>query len=298
MKIQFIVLKGGLGNQMSQYAFFLNKKRENPAFNNYILDMTTHEHNGFELEKVFSISRESFIDNKFLKLFYKVFSYNKFHRLNHIPRVIFSFFGINFIREKNYIYSEKYLQADKGISFYYGGWHSYKYIKNSNYSIRDKYIFPKFDEKDTYNANLLSKIISCNSVSIHVRRGDYLNKDNIKNYGNICTSVYYMEAIDIIKSKVENPTFFIFSDDHEWIKKNIQVENATIVLANPQNSSWKDMCLMSNCKHNIIANSSFSWWGAWLNSFPQKIIICPSKYTHDESNGNDIFPQEWIKIST
>ena len=123
-------------------------------------------------------------------------------------------------------------------------------------------------------------------MSLHIRRGDYLN---IKGKDISLSLDYHKGAIAYIMEHVQDPIFFIFSDDPLWVRDNLKVENATYVDWNSGKDSWQDMCLMSCCKHNIIANSSFSWWGAWLNANSEKIVISPKW-------GGNIIPDEWIQI--
>ena len=114
-------------------------------------------------------------------------------------------------------------------------------------------------------------------------------------YGNICTLDYYYKSIEYIINNVNNPTFFIFSDDITWVKEKINLPNAVYVNHNIGKDSWQDMFLMSCCKHNIIANSSFSWWGAYLNNNPTKIVVSPSIFINSTSK-QDIVSESFIKI--
>ena len=134
-----------------------------------------------------------------------------------------------------------------------------------------------------------------NSVSIHVRRGDYLNGYYYETLGKICDIAYYQRAIGTIKERVDNPHFYIFSDDPDYVTENLTIENATFVNFNRGNDSWQDMYLMSQCKHNIIANSTFSWWGAWLNNNPQKVVVAPSHWFANMDNDEIVLP-EWIRL--
>jgi hypothetical protein len=115
-------------------------------------------------------------------------------------------------------------------------------------------------------------------------------------------SDYYKKAVDIIvqKAKLTNPTLFIFSNDHEWVKNNIKLPYNTVSINyTSEKNSQEDMILMSKCKHNVIANSSFSWWGAWLNQNPNKVITSPAKWfikPEMQTNSIDLLPEEWIKI--
>jgi hypothetical protein len=104
---------------------------------------------------------------------------------------------------------------------------------------------------------------------------------------------YYQKSINLINSRVKDPKYYVFSDDMDWVKKNLIIKNAVYVEGN---KGGVDLQLMSLCKHNIIANSTFSWWGAWLNNNPEKIVISPKKWFNDMNMKNDIIPEDWIKI--
>ena len=200
-------------------------------------------------------------------------------------------------RAKEYIEKGLYYQEDAlltgGNSYYIGYWQSWKYFKDIEKRIKRDF---SFDEKllPLSNREILSKIRNTNSVSIHIRRGDYIGNSI---YDNIATSDYYYKATDYIKKNVKNPFYFIFTNDPEWCKVNMMLPNSLIVDINSGVDSYWDMFLMSQCKHNIIANSSFSWWGAWLNEHENKIVIAPRKWINEDSaNIDDIIPPTWKRI--
>jgi hypothetical protein len=178
------------------------------------------------------------------------------------------------ILEKDYAFNS--LIFDMDDVYLEGYWQSEKYFGNIECQIRNLYIFPEITDKS--NLDLADKIKSCNSVSLHIRRGDYLSEKNAPMHGNICTKVYYDNAIKYISKNIDNPKFFIFTDDTEWARQQYKGEEYTIVDQNHADNSFRDMQLMSLCKHNIIANSSFSWWGAWLNPNQEKMVIAPPKW--------------------
>jgi len=143
---------------------------------------------------------------------------------------------------------------------------------------------------------ILNNIENNNSISLHIRRGDYVVDKNINAFHGICDLEYYKRAMSLIKEKVANPTFFVFSDDIAWAKDNFKGEGF-IFVSDPEIEDVEELVLMSKCKHNIIANSSFSWWGAWLNSNLDKIVIAPQKWFNDKkANKNQILPEKWIRI--
>ena len=140
-------------------------------------------------------------------------------------------------------------------------------------------------------------IKSTNAVSIHFRRGDYVDQPETNKTHGTCTKEYYQKAVDLMASRIVNPHFFLFSDEPEWIKENFSTAiPSTHVAGYP---GFIDMYLMGLCRHNIIANSSFSWWGAWLNINPDKIVIAPTQwFAIDEINNKavDLVPSNWIRL--
>ena len=138
----------------------------------------------------------------------------------------------------------------------------------------------------------MQKIMESNSVSLHIRRGDYLDNDINCSLG----LPYYNEAIKFINTNISNPSYFVFSDDIEWAKENIKQEQMEFIGWNKGGNSYIDMQLMSSCKHNIIANSSFSWWAAWLNSNPDKKIAAPQQWMRHLQKKAGIIPKGWIQF--
>ena len=195
------------------------------------------------------------------------------------------------------------LKAGKNV-YLEGYWQSEKYFKEIEYIIRkDLIIKPNLKGR---NKDIAKKIVSENSISLHIRRGNYVANPEIFKVHGTCEQEYYYEAIDYITENVKEPYFYIFSDEIEWAKDNFKIEYAhTFVDINigfdgenyQDEKNYEDLRLMSLCKHNIIANSSFSWWGAWLNQNPEKIVIAPKKWFNDESlDTSDLIPNSWIRI--
>lgn len=186
------------------------------------------------------------------------------------------------------------LLAQQTDTLFYGYWQCEDFFKNFKNEIIKSF---SFDTSLLSNETLRfkAKIEASNSISIHIRRGDYLTEKNIKMYGGICNSQYYNRAVHKMIKEVENPTFFVFSNDMEWVKKNLDIPNSIYVNCNSGSDSWQDLYLMTCCKHNIIANSSFSWWGAWLNQNENKVVISPSRFMNIGDN-RDLIPSSWIKI--
>lgn len=155
-----------------------------------------------------------------------------------------------------------------------------KYYSDILYDLREKIQFPPSD--NPLNPELAQEMRECASVSIHIRRGDYLNEENRAMFGNICTDVYYRKAMELVKEEVPDAHFYLFSDDVSYAKQKYQGEGFTVVDINHGKDSFYDMWLMSNCKHNICANSTFSFWGARLNGNERKIMIRPTIHKNSQ----------------
>jgi len=288
------MIKGGLGNQMSQYAFYLNLIKLHDA-DIYPLDMCFNfEHNGLELNKIFPNINKKFIRSPIIYIVVRLMATSRFPLVTLPLKFILNILGVNCINESySYEYNKTNCRAPINTMLYLGGWHSDKYFEKVGDEIKN--IF-EFDESllDVKNMATVNYINNCNSVSIHIRRGDYYTVGkNI--FGEICNKEYYLNAMIEIERYVENPRYIIFSDDISWVKENLNI-NGRYIDFNISNDSWRDMYLMSKCKHNIICNSSFSWWGAWLNQNEGKIVVCPSRFINSK-NSSDIFPEKWIKIN-
>lgn len=291
-----VKLLGGLGNQMFQYAAGLslaqNKKTELLVDESYLIAETNNQYTKRNLElQCFNIDIKVASD-KDIKRF-NITRSNKYIR--GLQRNFPFLFSNLYAAESGMAYQKEFFNFPKN-TYLDGFWQSEKYLKNIE-SILEKKFIPK-EKLNTENSDWLNKITNSESVSLHIRRGDYvINKNSQEHHGNLNFS-YYNDALDIIKSKHSNIEVFVFSDDLNWCKENLNLEYKThFVDANQKSNFHFDMYLMSHCNHNIIANSSFSWWGAWLNKNPEKIIIAPKKWFADESiNTTDLIPAKWIRI--
>ena len=291
-----IIICNGLGNQMSQYAFYLQKNKVNKS-TIFIFDRKSKkDHNGYELYNVFGIKYHDTTSNKILYFVFRLLGMKKYPVIS-IPIIkMLNLIGFYLITEsKNYDFDSNLLRTKKGINFYYGGWHSEKYFRD----VRDDLFYTfKFQMKNIGEdvLKISHKIRSCNSVSLHIRRGDFLNEKNLNTFGLVCTKEYYQSAKNQMDLLIQNPHFFIFSNDIVWAKENFKAENITIVENNKESSSWKDMYLISLCKNNINSNSSFSWWGAYLNQNINKKVIVP-KYFINNLKTKDVYPEDWISLT-
>lgn len=286
MRKQYVFLLGGLGNQMFQYAFYLAKKNALQDVD-YLCDYCNfyNPHNGYELDRVFDIGYKTnafhfYLCRCMMKIDLKPLS-------KCIP-------FIKLIRQRGTGYDATYIDETNVFSYYYGFWQSDKYFLNIRNLLLRVFQFDenKLSEKSKRDLSFIEKV---NSVSVHIRRGDYLEVPYKDLYDGICNLEYYKKAIALLQKECPDAYFFFFSNDMEWVRQEFELENATFIEHNHGMQSWQDMYLMSECRHNIIANSTFSWWGAWLNKNANKIVISPKRFTNAEIN-SDIIPESWIKL--
>lgn len=294
--MKIVVAYGGLGNVMFQYALvnaFLQK-----GFTAFLFVSDANvEHNGYELEKVFPRTSQWGNLKLYQILYYKLLQQIRKikYRKKYFPHkiLLYPFKGIHRTKYPILFYPE--LFENTNHKYYVGPFQSYKFFDCCERRIRDLYVFDTSKLSES-TKTMEKRIIQTNSVSIHVRRGDYMNDFYIKILGAICDMDYYSRAIKYIKSELgDNVHFFIFSDDKEYAQDLFQSEIISFVDFNIGLDSWQDMYLMSKCKHNIIANSTFSWWGAWLNRNPQKIVVAPSKWL-SYMDHDDLVPSEWKRL--
>lgn len=291
--MNIVVINNGLGNQMSQYAFYLSKKKYCKNVSVIFDPFSINEHNGSELDRIFGIRYPESWLNRIISNIYT------YHRRPKIWRLL-NMLGVRVIKEPtNYDYSIKFLTFNKlGLNFYTGGWHSEKYFSSIKDDIISTFQFKSTNDADTRFTGIVRDINNCpESVSLHVRRGDYLliPQDNPYQLGGVTTIDYYKRAIEKIRDLSNNIKIYCFSDDLAWCKEQFGEDSICYVDCNKGKDSWRDMYLMTLCKYHINANSTFSWWGAWLCQKEGRIIICP-KYFIRGVVTKDIYPETWIKI--
>ncbi|WP_100637681.1 alpha-1,2-fucosyltransferase [Marinomonas sp. ef1] len=291
-------LIGGLGNQMFQYSVgrSLSLQLNMPlyldikAFDNYEL------HQGFELNRFFSLDAKIANNSDLFSVL--GFQSPKLVRDLIHKSSLTCFKNKSWIKEPSFSYWDGIKDLNKGV-YLDGYWQSDLYFKGYEDVIRSDFQFQGM--LDTVNSLLKQHIESCNSISLHIRRGDYLSNPNSANIHGVCPLSYYENAISYMNEKVDSPVYFVFSDDPEWVKDNLKFSNSSIFYLenNKGENSYKDMWLMSLCDHNIIANSTFSWWGAWLNANSDKIVISPSKWFQSpelQELTADLYCSGWIKF--
>lgn len=247
-----IKLKGGLGNQMFQYAFGrrLSLKRK-------------------EILKLDKTLLQWSIRQKIIGTAIREYELGEF----------------NIKAESTKNKSNSYLE---------GFWQSEEYFKDIRRILLKDFTL----KKETQNFLKFKRLVAkTNSVSIHFRRGDYVKRTVTKKYHGTLNLDYYCKAVELIRKKIKTPLFFVFSDDSLWAKNNFRIKQPiTFISGSYKLTNPEELILMSLCKHNIIANSSFSWWGAWLNRNRHKIVLAPKRWFRKKRAESEIVPQAWIKV--
>ncbi len=282
-----VQVAGGLGNQLQQYALYRKFVRLGKEAR---LDISWFEE---ENQKNMLAKRELEL-NYFDRLIYEVCTPEEKAALlggeglkGKLYRKLFPKKVRRFTESQIY-HPELLEMEDMYICGYFA---CEKYYGDILYDLRERIQFPASHNPE--NQRLAEEMSGCESVSVHVRRGDYLDKENQAMFGNICTDAYYERALEFIRNHCENPHFYIFSDDAEYVKKTYNGEEYTIVDINHGRDSFYDMWLMSHCKHNICANSTFSFWGARLNPNEEKMMIRPTIHKNSQKFVADEMKELW-----
>jgi hypothetical protein len=284
-------LQGGLGNQMFQYAtgLALSKRVEQELF----VDLS---HYTIENGALNETPRSCELDLFNLKV--PFISENQIRdirkELQHLPilkrlkRKVFS-------SSKLFQYNDNTNAEQIPLNFEHYYLHGYFHNETHFLSVKNE-LTNAFQPAEKFPISNLSLVPD--SVSVHIRRGDYISNTNAAKHHGTCSLDYYNDAFDLVRSKISNPHFYFFSDDVEWCKINFkEMSSATFVENDNKKKSHEDLILMRSCEHQIIANSSYSWWAAWLNTNRKKIVVCPKKWTLQQvSEFNTVVPSLWIQI--
>jgi hypothetical protein len=263
-------LIGGLGNQCFQYAL----GRHLAEIHHSELKIDISEFETYKLH-AYSLSSYNIIEN--------------FATSEDIAR-------LKHVREKHLHFDPEVLHLPDGI-YLHGYWPSEKYF-TSIADIMHRELTVKLHLSGRDN-EIADQITSCDSVSVHIRRGDYLPNTYSEQLLETSSLEYYLCSVEHIIANVNKPHIFVFTDDKAWARENFNLPYPiTFVDHNGPDKNHEDLRLMSLCKHNIIANSTFSWWGAWLNNNPDKIVCAPNKWFTDKakSSSKDLIPDSWVKI--
>lgn len=209
----------------------------------------------------------------------------------------FTPFGPVYLREKHYHFDPALL-APRKKAYLDGYWQSEKYFSDIREIICSE--FAVRQEPEGLNRTLADRLGDpgfC-SVALHVRRGDYIDSPSAAKVHGSCSPRYYSDAVKLVSERCLRPHFFIFSDDPDWVRGNFSLEHpCTVVGHNGPDQAHEDLRLMTLCRHHVIANSSFSWWGAWLCRNDEKLVVAPTRWfadaPHDE---RDVVPESWLRV--
>ena len=249
-------------------------------------------HNGYELNRVFNINTK-LAGSLELKKALGWRAYSSVRKKLYNPKLS-KFRGRNFFVDTQFS-SWRQLNDVPNDCYLMGNWQTESYFENFQETIRADFSFRL--PPAGLNAVLFDQISRVSAVSLHVRRGDYVTNPSSLAFHGLCSLNYYRRAINYISDRVDNPVFYIFSDDILWVRENLQLKHSChYVESNEGMESYNDMRLMSQCQHHIIANSSFSWWGAWLNPKADKIVIAPRIWVVGDFDTSDIVPDTWIQL--
>ena len=283
-----IGVMGGLGNQLFQYAAAR------------ALSLKLNSHLVFDLSWFLGdYGRRYCLDRFNLPViysnYYKVPSFGFGRAARHLLKEFLrKRSGALTYKEPHFHYDENFNNIE-GTVYLDGYFQSPKYFSGIDDQLREDLKFPSdYPEK---LKPILQRIIECDAIAIHVRRGDYLaDKKNIEVYHSQ-SNQYYCEAVSLLAKGLKNPYCFIFSDDHFWVKTQLSINIPhEIVDVNSLDEPFWDLMLMSRCKHFAIANSSFSWWAAWLCDNSGKMVIAPKKWFKSDKSICDLLPTEWVKL--
>lgn len=267
-----IQIAGGLGNQLQQYALYRKFIRLGVEAR---LDLSWFE--GLQESMEGTVTKREFELGYFDRLIFETCSQEEKEELigsegilGKLRRRLFPA-SVHWFHESKMYHPEIFDFENMYLSGYFA---CEKYYADILYDLREKIQFPPSD--NPRNEEMRAEILSCSSVSIHIRRGDYLQPENAKLFGNICTTAFYRKAVETMKERVPDAHFYLFSDDISYVKETFLGREYTVVDINHGRDSFYDLYLMSSCRHNICANSTFSFWGARLNPNEDKIVIRPT----------------------
>jgi hypothetical protein len=290
-----VKLIGGLGNQFFQYALGRNLAIKNNT--ELKLDISGFE--DYKLHK-YGLHHFNITENIATKEDIQKFKPAKRQFLSglsgKISKHLLPWYKQKWIIEQNFVYNSDIFKIGRDV-YLDGYWQSEKYFFDISEIIRNE--FTVKNDPSGLNQDMLKIILDTHSVSLHIRRGDYFSNPKTKEIHGVLGLEYYRKSLNLIGEKVKDPQIFVFSDDIPWTRDNLKTDLPLhFIDHNGVENNYEDLRLMSNCKYHIIANSSFSWWGAWLGTNADKITIAPSRWMNDPSwDIRNIIPENWIKIN-
>ncbi|GJM57520.1 alpha-1,2-fucosyltransferase [Erysipelotrichaceae bacterium OPF54] len=289
-----IEICSGLGNQMFRYAFARAQALENNEKLYFSKRIFKTEDREYSLDKL-NIKKPNGIAPNWMVYFY-ILVFTFLRRINNYS--LYNEKNCVDLYKKTGFYKtalRKYIeipQTKHSLKYFNANFQSYLYFKKYENVIKEE--LKVIEKASSQNLIILEKIRNCNSICLHVRRGDYLDDKN-KNIFDVCNFSYYSEAIKYIQKKIDDPVFFVFSEDIEWVKR--QNFNGNLEYVDLNNPNYEELRLMYSCKHFIISNSTFSWWAQFLCDNPDKIVIAPKHWINDDGNECDLYMENWILIS-
>lgn len=294
-----VKLMGGLGNQMFQYA---TGYRLAQLHNSQLkLDISSLSGAGIDLPRDYELKHLSVTAGIATAAEIELLRRQGNEPVQRLLSSVSSLLGRKLPMPGDY--SEPHFHYDPNFlvtpdnSYLDGYWQSEKYFVCVSANIREE--FSVRNSLEGLNLELAKRIGITESVSIHVRRGDYIANPVTASFHGTCSLEYYGRAIELIYERLKHPQFFVFSDDPSWVQANLVVPLPATFITHNASSGHEDLRLMSLCKHHIIANSSFSWWGAWLNYNPEKIVVSPSRwFMNPDTDTSDLLPESWLRIAT
>lgn len=292
MVISYIL--GGLGNQMFQYAAgrALALATRQP-FRLDLSDFGTYKpHQGFEIERVFPAPVQV-ADRADV---WDVLGWRSGRLTRRMLKQVRSLrlHGTCLAIEPHFQYWPGLMEHD-GSCYLMGYWQSERYFQAFEPAIREDFCFRR--PLEGQNRNIAECMREGQSVSLHVRRTDYLSHKKTAKVMAVQDEGYYRRASEYLSRTLDSPEYYIFSDDMDWVREHLGfLPNAVLIDHNHGADSYQDMQLMSCCRHHVIANSSFSWWGAWLNPAPDKIVIAPRTWFCNGFDDTDLVPSRWMRL--
>lgn len=203
--------------------------------------------------------------------------------------------GVTFFRERVPCFDPA-VERLRAPAYLYGYWQSERYFSGIRSQIRED-LHPRF-EPGSEALRFASQVLSCVSVAVHVRRGDYVSNPQVRKRLVVCLPDYYRRASGLLASKEPDLHYFVFSDDLEWTREHLTfLDPATFVVLDSPRSDLEEFWIMSQCRHFVIANSTFSWWAAWLGEHPRKQVVAPERWSLGEpGHDSDRYPAAWLRV--
>lgn len=288
-------LSGGLGNQLFQYALGrkLSKDRGIPLY----FDLSAFKAEGsYRKYKLYHFQIHGYpATEQQLNQFYNYGKTYFFRKIFSLFQRRLPYYRRRVVIEQSLAFDSNIFKVPSHVSLL-GYWQSENYF----YDIRSA-LLEELQIKESLNVEnqrIMNKIRETNSISLHIRRGDYVNNPHTNQVHGVLPLEYYLQAMQILNDTVVSPCYYVFSDDIPWARQNMNtIRNITFVDCNDTEQDYFDFNLISACKHHIVANSSFSWWAAWLNNYSDKTVIAPRRWFMDSSrDSRDLLPPAWIVI--